>query len=174
MNKIFKYIVSAIAGVALFATTVSAQINSPSPTPAFTTNLTISNPTDTLLVSNACKIAQVSVIGVGLTTVNIYDNNFTNTTYTNVAYTNVTQYASNIVSSFVSPLTGTTNTQTNTLWFETNVVVAAATNNLPFRTFIAPNGIMSTYNIDMIMVKGILVTSSSTNGQVLITYRNNN
>ncbi len=174
MNKLFKYIVSAVALIGLMATSAIAQINSPSPSPAFTTNINISNPTDVVAVTNASKIAQVSVIGVGLTTVNIYDNSFTNTTYTNVAYTNVTQFSTNVVSTFVSPLTGTTNTFTNTLWVETNVVVAAATNQLPFRTFIAPNGIMSTYNIDMIMVKGILVTSSSTNGQVLITYRNNN
>jgi hypothetical protein len=173
MKKTFKSILVGLLG--LLAISATAQINTTSPTPAFTTNLLISNPTDTVLVSNSCKVAQVSVLGIGsYTLVNIYDNNATNTTYTNVAYTNVTQYSSNVVTTFVSPLTGTTNTLTNTLWFETNIVVAAATNQLPYRSFIAPGGIMSTYNIDMIQSKGILVTSSSTNGQVLITYRNNN
>ena len=137
MNKLFKYIASAVALIGLMATSAIAQINSPSPTPAFTTNLTISNPTDVVAVTNASKIAQVSVIGVGLTTVNIYDNSFTNTTYTNVAYTNVTQYATNVVSTFVSPLTGTTNTHSRIPYgLKPNVVVAAATNQLPFRTFI--------------------------------------
>lgn len=174
-----KKILSLLLGISLVATfAANAQFGSQVASPSLMTNYTVlTTANDVVLITNACKIAQVQVLGgaAGTTTiVQLYDNNATNTTYTNVAYTNILIYPTNIVQTTVSPLTGVTNIYTNSMLFETNTGVAAATNGIRFSTFAAPGGTIATYSVDIINVKGLLLTSSSTNGSVFITYRNNN
>ena len=176
-----KKFITSLLGTGLIAFTASAQFGNQVASPSLYTNYTIAsggaNANDVVLLTNANKISQVQVLGgaSGTTTVvQQYDNNLTNTTYTNVSYTNFLIYPTNFVNTTVSALTGVTNTYTNAMLFETNYLVAAATNNYRYSIFAAPGGTIATYSVDIINVKGLLLTSASTNGQVFIQYRNNN
>ena len=172
-----KFITSIVAGVALMIglSSSQAQFNVGVPSPSFITNYSFNTliQTNIVLLSNTCKISQIQLMAGGTNfLVNFYDNNLTNTTVTNSAYTNLLGYSTNIVQTTVSGLTGVTNIYTNTMWFETNVTVGQATNQLPYRTYIAPLNTMATYPVNIITTKGIMI-SSSQSGTVIVTYRIN-
>jgi len=177
-NNIFKNIASKVLLLmaALFTFNVSAQINTPSQTPAltvFSNNLVTGGYFP--LLTQAVKIAQVQVLA-GATNAGyifIYDNNVTNATYTNGSYVTRAEFQTNQVYTFISPLTGTTNLQTNAYWAEVTVTNPAATNNLPGRAFPVAAGTMATYPVNMIMAKGVSFFSSSSNLTLVVTYRIN-
>ena len=184
MNKYIKQLIGVAAvAIALCATQSFGQPNSGgSPTPALSTNYTYTwNGTgangNAILITNPCKIAQIQVLSDALgQVIGVYDNSVTNQTYTNQVFVTRTEVQSNMVITSVSPLTGITNIETNTVWTE-NVTTNSSTNtllNLPQRYFAAGPSSMATYPVNMIMAKGVALSlTKGTNVSVIITYRIN-
>lgn len=145
--------------------------------PSYSTNITYTSAaaTNLLVFTNSVKIAQVQVLaGATFANIGLYDNNATNATYTNAAYVTRLEYSTNAVSTFVSPLTGMTNIQTNLQWFETTVTNGISTNNFPTRNFVAPANTLGTYPVNILMSKGLAFSGTAgTNVTVIITYRVN-
>lgn len=125
------------------------------------------------LLTAPSKISQIQVMsGANNVTVQFYDNNVTNLTFTNAAYTNQINYISNVVYSSVSPLTGMTNLQTNSMLVSSITNVAANTNNLPTWNVAAMANTLATYPVNLLFDRGISI-NASTNCTVLISYRPN-
>lgn len=172
----FKLIKSLTVGFAvgcISALSAFGQINVPSPTANFTAVTNTTTNGTYLLFTNSAKISNVQLIAGGTNyQLQMYDNNTTNTNYITSAYITRIEYATNQVSTYISPLTGTTNIQTNALWFEGNVTNGAATNQLPYRTFFAASNTLANYPVNVLISKGILFYAQ-TNGTVIVTYRVN-
>jgi hypothetical protein len=177
MKNLFKSLaISALVGL-ISLSSAFGQFNTTSPTPSYTvvTN-TGTNSGFFLILTNAAKIANVQVVGgTTYSSVNIYDDKNGTGLWTNSAYATLSNYVSNVVYTSVSPLTGVTNIQTNLQLVTVTVTNAAATNTLPYRTFVAAPNTVSSYNVDMIQARGITLYANS-NGSgttVVITYRPN-
>lgn len=145
--------------------------------PSYSTNIqyTSAAATNILVLTNSAKIVQVQVLaGATFANIGLYDNNATNATYTNAAYVTRLEYSTNFVSTFVSPLTGMTNIQTNLQWFETTVTNGISTNSFPTRNFVATANTLGTYPVNILMSKGLAFSGTAgTNVVVIITYRVN-
>lgn len=125
-----------------------------------------------LLLTNACKIAQLQILaGASGTIVDLYDNNLTNMTYTNLAYTNFVQYITNLVSTTIG-VTGVTNLQTNSVLYTATNVVALTTNNaLPYTSYPCQANTLATYPLSELQSKGIAIRVSNTNASIIVRYR---
>lgn len=162
--------------IGALAIPANAQINVPSPTYSYAiaTNLPATNGYYVLFSTNtSVKIASVQILaGAANAQVNIYDNNITNSTYTNNTYVTQTNYTTNVVYQYVSPLTGMTNNQTNFYLFSGTVTNGPNTNALPYTPFFAQANTMATYNVNLLFSKGIALYAN-TNCAILIRYRVN-
>lgn len=164
--------------LAQFVNPIYAQFNTPSPTPSLTAVVNLgaqASQSFTNILTNACKISQVQIAaGAVPAIIDLYDNSVTNFTYTNAQYITLTNYTTNYVTTNISPLTGVTNIFTNLVLLTTNLTVAAGTNQLPYRTYIAAANTLATYTINDINSKGISFRfNAGTNVVVLVTYRPN-
>ena len=156
------------------------QINTPSPTENYTisTNFAGTNILSQLL-TNASKIARIQLsYGGGGTqpysaNIQFYDATNMMTNYAFSAFTNRLEYVTNIVTTYVSPLTGTTNIQTNSQWFETNSVTASNLLQAPFKSYPAISNVFASYDVNLLVSKGLLIYSPVTNLSVVVTYRPN-
>ena len=123
--------------------------------------------------------------GKNLLIASLYDNAYSNIIYTNQAYNTITNYSTNVVYTYISPLTGLTNNMTNTMIVEVTNSVAASTNNLltPIGTWAAAPSTTPIFYLNGaspsqgpiaggLFSKGVVLTLS-TNGGAIIVYRVN-
>ena len=166
-----KKIITSLGLGLLLSLTASAQINF---SQASFANTNVAQAYTNLMFVGACKVAQVQILaGSTAVTIGVMDANYAGVVWTNSAYTTLTNYSTNLPYSYVSPLTGTTNLQTNTVIVTTSLSVAAGTNNLlPAYTFFAQPNTLATYPVNLLMSKGIVVTNS-TNCSFNLVYRIN-
>ena len=137
-----------------------------------------------LLLTNRADIYSVQLASTAAgqpATVTFYDTGNTNNV-TNiaglygisnvvVAYNGVASYPTNVVTSFIG-YNGVTNNYTNSGIFTYSVTNSMTTNLIsPAATLVASTGIFSTYQIDLLMEKGVVV-SISTNATLIFYYRN--
>lgn len=164
-------IVSVVFGVVL-AVSVLAFSSEKASASQISTNTTTAG-TYTLLSARNINISQVQVLaGAAPVQILLYDSVGV-TNYTNIAYIGVGSYTTSIISTVVSPLTGYTNSFTNTGIFTYTNTVAANTNNaLPYTLFPAQANTMATYPVDLHNVRGLTIVAN-TNATVAITYTDN-
>lgn len=136
------------------------------------TNVAVAS-TNLILIGPA-KAYQLQILAGATSpvTVKLYDNNVTGNTNIAPAYIGYTNYLTNVTYSYISPLTGTTNFQTNSMIAGVSITNAASTNILQAYVFYAQANTLATYNINFLPVKGIVV-ETSTNASVTIAYRVN-
>lgn len=176
--KSIKQILTSIAVGGLLCLSAFGQINVASPTATFTASTNFAG-TNILsqLITNSAKISRIQLLNLGgaaiAPTIQFYDSTNLVTNYSYAAFTNRIEYTTNLVTTYVSPLTGTTNIQTNLVWFETNVVTASNLVQIPFKSYPALSNVLSTFDVNLLVSKGLLVYSPATNVQVFVTYRPN-
>jgi hypothetical protein len=126
------------------------------------------------LLDGPAKVSSVQILaGVNALTVNLFDTGGAYTNYTNSAYTTTQSYMSNIQYSYISPLNGTTNIQTNYYLYTGALAVAANTNNpYPYLSFPCQASVLATYPVNYLASRGLTI-STTTNCTVVITYRIN-
>lgn len=169
---------SLFIALTLLINPVHAQFNSGSVTPSFTAAINLGAQSTlgyTNILTNACKISQVQIVG-GATTaiIDMYDRNNTNFFFTNAAYATLTNYTTNVVTTNISPLTGFTNIFTNLQLVTLTITNAANTNQIPYHTYIAAPNTLATYTVNDVNSQGIsLRFNAGTNVTVLVTYRPN-
>lgn len=171
MKSLIKYISTALLAVTVAASSVFGQINTASPTSTYTAVSNFTTAGAGVLYTNPAKIARIQIMTATNVVVQVYDSN-TGTNLTNAAYTTRLEYVTNWVTTNISPLTGTTNIQTNSQLFETNVTVAAGTNQLPYQSYAVLANTLGTYTVNVLCSRGILVYTP-VGCTVAVTYRPN-
>lgn len=156
MNKLFKYISTAFLAVTLVASSAFAQINTASPTGTYTVFTNFTTLGSAVLLTNPTKIASIQIMTATNVVVQLYDSE-TGTNLTNAAYVTRLEYLTNWITTNISPLTGTTNIQTNSQLYEATVTNAAATNQLPYKSYAALANTLATYPVNVLCSKGVLV-----------------
>ncbi len=165
MKKLLLLAVALSVGLSAFA-----QVPSPGAT-ILSTNTT--SPKTNLMYILPLKISQIQILaGVNPVVVKLYDNNVAGNTNITSAYTGYTNYVTNVVLNYISPLTGVTNLITNSMIVGTTVSVAASTNILPFYTFLAQPSTLATYSVNIINSKGVVI-ENDTNATITVTGRIN-
>lgn len=167
----------AVGGLVCWA--AFGQINVASPTATFIASTNFLTAGLSQMITNSAKVARIQIIYGGggtqptVDTVQFYDSTNSLTNYAFGAFTNRIEYITNQVTTFVSPLSGTTNIQTNQVWFETNSVTASNLVQLPFKSYFGISNVLTTYDVNLLLAKGLLVYTPLTNVQVFVTYRPN-
>lgn len=135
------------------------------------TNVAVAS-TNLILIGPA-KAYQLQILAGATSpvTVKLYDS-ITGNTNISPAFVGYTNYLTNVTYSYVSPLTGMTNFQTNSMIAGVSITNAASTNILQSYVFYAQANTLATYNINFLPTKGIVV-ETSTNASVTIAYRVN-
>jgi hypothetical protein len=141
----------------------------------------IPNNTTVLLSTNRADVYTVAISNpssVNTVAFEMFDCDTTaapyyGTNYVVAAWASKTEYASNIVTSYVG-YTGVTNWYTNAALFSMTITNAASTNKLPalLSGSVSPNSTV-TYNVNAIFTEGVAV-KATTNANVNVYYRSSN
>lgn len=169
IKNMFSKVVKSVMGCVLL-TAVLSLWSVTSQAAVFTTNITSAGG-NFILLTNACRISQIQIIGItNLVLVDFFDSKTSSTNYTNASYVSTTTYATNITTTNISPLNNYTNFTTNIGVYTLTVTNSAGTNPAPYYTFAAPAATIATYPVNFINNRGVLVRVS-TNATISLTYR---
>lgn len=137
-----------------------------------------------LVIAGPAKVFSIQLLpgSTNLLQASLYDNKYSNIIYTNQAYATLTNYSTNVISQYISPLTGMTNNMTNVMIVVATNNVAASTNNLlyPQGTWAAAASTAPIFYLNAagplgavnggVFAQGVVLTLS-TNGGAIIVYR---
>lgn len=129
-----------------------------------------------LLTTNRAQVHSIQLLSTAAGTATFYDSDNTNAPFFGICYTNDTywtraSYATNYVTTYVSPLTGTTNVFTNAGTWTYFVTNAANTNylNAAFGSAWAANIPFTANNLNLMFSRGVTMRTS-TNVSWIIGY----
>jgi 5-keto 4-deoxyuronate isomerase len=160
---LFSSFASLFLASSLFAQNVAISIVS--------TNLTSAS--TNLLAVGALRVNQLQIsAGSQPVTLTVYDSGVNSNYYLMPAYVGYTNYVTNVVTTYISPLTLTTNVQTNSMIVGYNVTNSASTNLYPSYTFLAAANTLATYPVSILTTRGLVVVNN-TNCTVSASYYGN-
>jgi len=169
MKKFLKNSIIGIALVASLITTANAAVVATSMT---------TNDSYWVILTNSAHLGEVTLISTSSVVVRFFDttaaaNSSASVTYTNGAYTNIVIYTTNLVNNYTTS-TGVTNYFTNSvLWTATSSAAAATNNYSPFSILYAAANVPFTVNLNKDLMRGLVVSNSTTNVTIITRYTYN-